>query len=45
MTGNAKLAIGVMVVVFIVGLTFFIKSVDVHGDGEAIRAQQPISGI
>lgn len=44
-TGNANLAIGVMVVVFVVGLTFFIKSVNVHGDGEAIRAQQPISGI
>lgn len=45
LTGNANLAIGVMVVVFIVGLTFFIRSVNVHGDGEAIRAQQPISGI
>lgn len=44
-TGNANLAIGVMVVVFVVGLTFFIKSVNVHGDGGAIRAQQPISGI
>lgn len=44
-TGNANLAIGVMVVVFVVGLTFFIKSVNVYGDGGAIRAQQPISGI
>lgn len=44
-TGNANLAIGVMVVVFVVGLTFFIKSVNVHGDSEEIRAQQPISGI
>lgn len=44
-TGNANLAIGVMVIVFIAGLIFFIKSVNVHGAGEAIRAQQSISGI
>ncbi len=44
-TGNANLAIGVMVIVFIAGLIFFIKSVNAHGAGEAIRAQQSISGI